>query len=180
MPRSYAPKRWVDLFEEFQARERLKDSIFVPNYAFPQRGSNKEAWGQINDYLEGIGITKTEVGAEGRRVFRLSICPVCERKGGYLTKPGRLKCWHTSCVAGERDNNDKILGLTPAEWVPDFEDFDEEIYTGDGSQEKISIIDVRKKIAQALGRDDDVLIVADPGTGKTYQMLDQLIPLCES
>jgi len=180
LPRSYAPKRWADLFEDFQARERLKGSIFVPNYAFPQKRSTRKVWSQINAYLEKIGITKKEVGAEDRRVFKLSKCPVCEREGGYLTQPGRLKCFHTSCDAGHFNADDRISGLSPLAWVPNFEDFDEEVFVEDSSRNKISIADVRNRIAEAVKSKDDVLIVADPGIGKTHEMLKQLVPLCES
>jgi len=180
LPRSYAPKCWVDLFEGLQARERLKDSIFVPKYAFPEKRSTRKVWPQINLYLDKVGISKMEVGAEDHRVFRLSKCPACERQGGYLTQSGRLKCFHTSCDAGQFNEENRISGLSPAKWVPNFEGCDEEVFIEERSGNKMSIADVRNRIAEAVRSKEDALIVTDPGTGKTYEVLKQLVPLCES
>jgi hypothetical protein len=183
LPHDYIPQPWVNLFEEYNRKLKLADSIFTPNYRhlinIDLRGNQR----QVHAHLDELGIDRTEREIYDTIYWRLNRCPLCDRSDGnpWVTAYGRLKCYHAnSCNAGQMDENSRIVGLKPSEWIPGYEgvDYVDTIVAGDETEMPVSINDARAMMTEAINGTDDIIIPMTPGSGKTYTSLLNLVALC--
>lgn len=172
LPKEFCTRIWEGVLAEYHSKIRFKDAIVrIPRGR--NTGAEAHALAQALGHLDAVGITYTEQQTCDTAIFKLLVCPVCGRKdtGAWTTPTGRLKCWSTSCQAGNRNEQGWVIGMPPAEWIPDFEDAPDHDET---EQDYTTIEDARQDIAEAINSDDDVLITPMPGVGKTGTALRSL------
>jgi hypothetical protein len=183
LPRDYIPQPWVTLFEEYTRKFKLIDSIFTPNYRHLRNTDLGSIQRQVHAHLDELGIDRTEHQIYDTIYWKLDQCPICNRRDGHpwLTAYGRLKCYHAnSCDAGQMDENGRIVGRWPSEWVPGFEgvDYEDTIAADDETEIPVSIDDARARMTEAINGNGDIIIPMTPGTGKTHTSLLNLVALC--
>lgn len=179
LPTRPIPEKWVEFLEYYKRQAIIKGCIWQ-GYQTAKKGNlTKEQLesvlgDNVSHYLE-----KESFGF----IASLKKCPACNRDRSFITPTGRLKCWHTSCVAGEKDENGKIIGLPASEWNSELAEMLSEIEQAEVSEpENIialkSIEDVRNDISDIFQTDSDYLITAMPGVGKTTTTLKAIAPKC--
>ena len=139
----------------------------------------------IDSHLETLGITHSIKQIGTMQIKRLSVCPICGRRGcAYSTEKGVLKCWHAnSCTAGKRAPDGKILGIKSHEWIPGYQDAYEGRCPPSPSMddERCETVEqIRARLKMKLQSRDDVFIGVTPGVGKTRALLKAKVPLCDT
>jgi hypothetical protein len=179
LPVSEMPPEWHDFLNIFQRKVRLSRSFISLSK------SNYGAGLSLDELEKLVGVEIAgRVENEAYNLLRLKKCPICGREGSYVTPRGRLKCHHTSCIAGERNGEGHIIGLPASEWNTDLAervsefsedapDFQSEV------QETKAISEIRESITNAVNSDADYLIKAVCGAGKTHTTVKAILPLCK-
>jgi len=180
LPRKFTPEPWIELFEAYDRRLKLRGSIFQQQYIRRSLSRNHEQiMVQIDEYLKAVGKEMHENQTGDIIFWRIKGgCPSCGRTDGnpFVTPTGRLKCYHAnSCPAGVRAEDGKIMGLSPSQWVEGFQYIDLLDLDEDSQIKKTSVENARSIISEALESDSDILLKATPGSGKTITTLKELI-----
>lgn len=180
----HLPINWQVFLEEYKVKADLAASIWMPEY-LPEVSTidHGELWRQAAAYLDETDNRYTERQVSDYTIHRLKFCPSCgKRTGGpYITHNGRLKCHRATCDAGQRDEEGKIIGLAPHEWIPDYKavhiDSDDQ---GDDDTGYNSVEEIRERFATAAQETDiDQLFTGDPGTGKTHAVINAHVQRCD-
>lgn len=167
LPTQDMPQEWRNFLNGWSVFQRLQDSIFTP--AFPTTSSfdNTGTIEQAQAYLDSMGITYTEQISHDTTVLKLSKCPCCDRPGAWVILSGWLKCFHTSCDAGQTGGEYGIEGISPAKWIPGFKHVETVAETVKSctyqTKEEIWETTPEKLLAQG-----NKLLDFTPGTGKTH------------
>lgn len=172
LPQKMAPAQAIDLLEEYVFKLKIKSTIAMPqrprlNFA---KGTN---WDRIYEYLGQEGITYRTHEYEATDIIKLDSCPACGEKEGspFITPSGRLKCFRANkCPAGQEGK-----GLSPHEWVPEYSY--QSIPETDIETPGMGLQDARNLLPQALQTEEDIIIHASPGVGKTYAALKHFAPV---
>ena len=177
LPVHSIPEKWIEFLESYQQKVKIRNSFW---HGFNQVRKGKLSKEQLESVIgDSIRIVETSNCFIGK--FRK--CPVCNKDGSYVTDTGRLKCYHSSCTAGERDSEGKIIGLSARDWHPELADLIPENDDAVDSVESVdvqteSIQDIRTGIESAIKSESDYLIKAMPGAGKTVTTLKAIAPFC--
>jgi hypothetical protein len=175
LPNKMAPAALIKVLEAYEFKRKIKSTIAIPGAPRVDRvkGTN---WGHIHAFLEEEGITYTKHAFETTDIVKLDFCPVCKESEGnpYITPSGRLKCFRANkCPAGQTEK-----GLPPYEWVQGYtcqETVETEIETP-----RMGLQEARDLLPQAFQTDEDIVVNASPGVGKTYAAIEHFAPQAES
>ncbi len=180
LPTKAMPESWKLFLDGWKTFSELQQTIWKPDYSRQHLVDHEATWNQIYPYLDAMGIGYTEKTIADFWFLKLSSCPECGRKDGgpYITASGRLKCFHAnSCRAGEMSESGR-KGLPPGQWVDGFKTVELEQPERDVTFKTIE--HARAELAAKIVQPHDMLFRCDPGTGKTYTALEQIVPLCAS
>ena len=175
MPRGFAPEPFIKLLQGYDSAIKLKSTIALPTPP-TIRNNNQINWDRIFEYLRDAGIEHHEFQWENGEIIKLGSCPACgESKGSpYITPYGTLKCFRSSCSAGQDD------GLKAHQWVEAYQKTTagETLHAAD--LPSLTLEDARKKnkeaIQAAIENGDNTCIFTSPGVGKTHEALIQAVP----
>ena len=180
LPAKPIPFQWLSFLEPYRQKAAVKNS-FWQGYSAAKPGllSGEQIESVIGDNVRSI--IENELSG-----FTASLkkCPLCNRPGSFVTGKGRLKCWHTSCTAGARDAENKIIGLPAREWNPELslminDSEDTEVLTPE-TLEYTTIEIAREGINRTILSSQDYLINVMPGVGKTTTTLKAIAPFCNN
>ncbi|MGD9611142.1 MAG: hypothetical protein AB7U59_17220 [Desulfovibrionaceae bacterium] len=191
-PKGWTPPAWRSILDEYRRELALKRHIIKVKFPARPEGPRRVSWRAVEDHLDGLGIRVVrEIEAEGgHRVKLLSTCPCCGKKGkAYLAASGRLKCFSTSCAAGEfatgLDGKEWRKGLSLREWAglgPDRDDADqvEPEHQAPPRGETMSVEAARATIREALAGEDPALLLKIPaGVGKSHAALEHALDVAQ-
>ncbi|ACV69820.1 hypothetical protein [Desulfohalobium retbaense] len=178
------PPEWVELLKKYNDILRLRSHIVKLN--FPKKPKPRGVdWAQIETFLTQKGIRTWDMQDNGEIFYRLTECPMCGRRDGnpWMTQAGRLKCFHANtCPAGEEHTDLQgqtfKKGLPPEKWVEGYQEIEVSPPVQEDQREKTDVKTARERIRDALRSDEDVLIRAAPGVGKTHTTLEEILPQC--
>ena len=182
-PRSWTPPAWRSVLDEYRRELELRRHVIKIKFPARPEGQRRVSWAAIEDHLAGLGIRVTrELEVEGNPVRLLSECPSCGKKHkARLTGSGRLKCWSTSCQAGEMaldlQGNAFHSGLALAVWAPGLvptEDITPELHQP--LRDAVTVAAARATIRAALAGDAPALLLKIPaGVGKSHAALEHAL-----
>lgn len=191
-PKTWTPPAWRSILDEYRRDLELRRHVVKVRLPARPEGPRRVSWPAVEDHLDSLGIRITrEIEAEGgHRVKLLSTCPCCGKKGkAYLAASGRLKCFSTSCAAGEfatgLDGKAWRKGLSLREWAglgPDQADADqvEPERQAPPRGEAMSVEAARQAIREALAGDDPALLLKIPaGVGKSHAALEHALDVAQ-
>lgn len=176
LPVNPIPEKWIEFLESYQQKVNIRNSFW--------HGFGNAKYGKLSkEQLESVlGDSVRIVETSNCFIGKFKKCPVCSKDGSYVTDTGRLKCYHSSCTAGERDTEGKIIGLSARDWHQELADLIPENEDADHVETDIietkSIQNIRTGIVDAIKSESDYLIKAMPGAGKTVTALKAIAPFC--
>ena len=178
-PTSWTPPAWRAVLAEYQRDLALRRHVVKIRFPARPEGPRRVSWAAIEDHLAARGVRiLRELEADGRPVRLLSECPSCGRKHkAWLTAGATLKCWSSSCEAGQYatglDGVPFRQGLRLAAWAPALTPSEDmvEPERHETPGETMTVDQARLAIREALAGDDDVIIRAAAGTGKSFAAL---------
>ena len=190
-PKSWTPPAWRAVLAGYQRDLALRRHVVKVRFPARPEGPRRVSWRAVADHLDALGIRVVrEIEAEGRPVKLLSACPVCGRKGkAWLTAGATLKCWSTSCQAGEfaagLDGIPFRQGLRLAAWAPGLAPADDDQVVEPERHEgpprdAMTVDQARRAIREALAGEDPALLVKIPaGVGKSHAALEHALDVAQ-
>ena len=165
---------WLIKLQEYQRLQKIKGCAIQP----PRRELQGNYLPQIMSELEGRGITYREI-KDG--IYRLSECPICGRRdtNPFVTSAGRIKCWTVRCEAGQRDEQGKLVGLRPDQWIDNYIPMSDQDTQALAAEQKTTVDQSRDMIRRAVQSQHDVALKVTPGAGKTHTTLQNILPECQ-
>lgn len=177
VPTRWTPEPWRPILEAYRERLELKQNLFSFPRAPQAKTAKRVPWLAIQRHLAGLGIEHRPIIWKGSDVLLLGHCPICGRgrrgkEVARVVQSGALRCWRATCPAGA-DKKGLRLSVWAAELVKEHnandDSFDDSFF--DAGDDGTTLADAAVKIQAALAGDDDVLIKASPGTGKSREAI---------
>ncbi len=182
LPTTWTPEPWRELLTEYDRDARLRRHIVrvrLPKLRDEERRARTPEPEVILAELASRGIRARELMVKGTPAWRRAACPVCGKGEGHPTlyASGWLHDFRATCPAGgERDLGkglpwrawSRLAGLEHL--APDQADADqvEPERQAPPPGETMTVEAARAAIRTALAGEDDVIVRAAAGTGKSF------------
>lgn len=179
VPTRWTPPAWRPILEANRERLELRQNLFSFPRAPQAKTAKRVPWLAIQRHLAGLGIEHRPINWKGSDVLLLDHCPICGRgrRGNEVARvvqSGALRCWRATCPAGA----DK-KGLKLSEWAGELvkehaatdDDFDDSFFDAGDDGKAVTLDAASQKIREALAGNDDILVRASPGTGKSREAI---------